>query len=298
MLKKILIIFSLVSSCYAFGLKHCEKYFQSDGTILKEFWDVEPDGISNKTSSISYIQNNDLIKLLQTSGDWAEISKNARERLLELGFPLFYFPFDDDGEGPQILDKSNNSIKPGFVDVSVRPIKNNKRFIVVSSGPDLFLLDTNSPITAYRIPNNSCPQDECRNCGVSIVEQIGDEKFRFIMDVRYGNGRLGGEPIVFVHDIDFLNKTTTDEEVTFAQDLRGDGHCELIVGAEVAFGVNWYWIYEYKDGNWVDSSKEFPNYYKNEVKKLMEKYHYFDPKVGYIHEALTRAAEKGGPCCP
>lgn len=287
--KYLLIFIMTTTTCSAFDTMHLEKYFDQNGNISKEFWTKEPYGIRNEMDKIEYVENNNLLNLFNDCKDLDKNGKDARERLIKMGFPL---QIETESGESEALDESNNKINSVVILLNITPVEVDKRFCLLCLGQDLYLIDTKPPITAYLLLSTSMMS--CSPIHITAIEKIEERKYRFFLDGFVGNGRLGGEPWVEVHDIDFSNKKQSIQSASFAKDLNGDGHRELIVGAEIAWGINWYWVYSYKDGDWINVSNEFPTFYKTEVKKMVEERTFFDPKVGFIRKALIDAAEKGG----
>jgi len=249
-----------------------------------------PRGIDNEIKPIKKMSDDNIFIFLKDSPRRDKIGKNAREQLIKLGFSL-----QADGGGsdwPKILNASNNTINSSAIYLKIKPIPLDKNFYLVCSGQDLFLIDTRKTISAYKILTTNMQSSSSYT--VTAIEKINKDKYRFFLDGIPGNGRLGGVSQIEVHEIDFDKETQIVETASFALDLNGDGHRELIVEAEIAFGINWYWIYSYQNGSWVETSHQFPGYYKTEVKKLVEEQKGFDLKYGFIRKALLLAAEKGG----
>ncbi len=262
--------------------KLSEKFF-----IYKPFFDI-------KKISINCIENDDILDLLEEVKGVSTNSYKSINDLEKLGFKLNIVISHYDKEwlkeayGNEFLQNhyGNNWLEKSDDDLPVTEVHylneivmdDYKRFVLVCSGETyLYLIDTQSkPIKTWLLDENcTCPNK------IDKVLKRNEESFRFIYREFPGNGRLAGAPRVEVKDIDFNKKILAQIKGNYLEDINKDGNPEVIISNELDFNINWYWIFRYENGEWVESSNRYPEYYKSAVKNILEE-QYESTKKTYI----------------
>jgi hypothetical protein len=327
-LKKILISLALIigsGRTMVWAQADCahEEYFNHDGTISSKFWELTPTFLTGKPQPVGFIQREDLLYLIRVAKE--PVTGFVHKTLPHKKESLVYPTPDDDSEyeiayqewlkSPQSLsfrrrqeaiqtlgrleffgakDESNPvSRQPGLSDLQ----KIDDRFYRCDTDllfSNIWLIDSKSPPTAYDL-GGTCNQNwGTEGITLTHIEYPQQDVCRVFLSNYPGNGRFAGYPNVKVFDIDLKKKTIRDVEGSFSKDLEGKGHHQLIVGCEVAWNMEWYWVYTDMDGNWVEVSDRYPDFYKKDVLKIYQALG-DQGNYEYIRKALMRAAELGGP---
>jgi|GEM_PF-5888047 len=161
---------------------------------------------------------------------------------------------------------------------------------------NLYFVPKEDPTKAIFVYKNSMEVDD------ENIEKISEGYWRIYIQYRGMVGRGASERYIDVYDLDMNNKQVISMEVGDSKrdvlDLDSDGKKELIVVEDVAIGrIEWPWIFKWDGKSWVDVSKNYPNYYKNENytgewgdwgagdKETYQK----------VFGAIQKAAQMGGP---
>ena len=251
---------------FAIGLAQSEpfsEYISPDGKILKNFSKARPnispivDGINEK--KIFY--KNGLFKIILKTisiHDKRFGSQECADAVDDLKELLNIY---DDPTGPSIEMK-----------------KFNERFFLLFIETNYYLVDKDTD-TAYLLRESG---GGGFNSEIVFLEKITKnygystslkDAWRIFFRCHGLNGRFAGEPCMTVFDIDCINnKFLGTFDGSLCEDLEHNNHFELIVRDEVYWNLNWYWIYRWENGSWVDSSEKFPDYYKTTVVSYLKNY--------------------------
>lgn len=155
----------------------------------------------------------------------------------------------------------------------------------------LYFIPGNQPNKAFLIENEWLGVDDIE------VEALGKDCYRFFIWYR-GAGR-GDKSMFNVYDLDLINLKMSKGTGNQALDLKNGGHYSIIDDFPVAETILWPWIFSWKDGKWVDTSADFPDFYKTQGVNIVENSGMnTQNQTENEHKVLTalkNAALKGGP---
>src|SRR5579859_902589 len=246
-----------VSSIYA---QTADKYYysynfslDSNGKISDEFWKPLPSFEIQPTKPFKTIINKNILKLANevksysgnTKAEDFQKSMSAFSELKQLGLA-------DDNCG---------------TDSTV--FKLNERFYFWCFCNSIYFIDSKSPTMTYFLE----PPSGVGGCGIESIEweKIEKDNYRFFVNSKISNGRLTGQPFVFVCDVNISKRLIKSYSGSLVLDLDHNGKHELIVGHEVGYYADWYWVFSWDGTKWVDVSAKHPNFYKKEVVNMLRK---------------------------
>ncbi len=271
-----------------------------DGSLSSGFLEMKPE-IGQKMTPLRISQSNNIPALLKQAQspdekDWDPAVARLKELGLYIQISLVWHEragaVSEVQAGADIY--SETRCKDCAVNLEVDPITaGNQRFTIVRSLDDLYLIDTQAhPVRAWYFGNEKGRE------GVTFtgVVTLDENHFRFIDQ---DNGEKEGTltyRAVEVHDVDFLSQRQILTRGLIPEDTDNGRGQVLVIPQEVAPGVDWYWVFSFGKGGWVDESEANEGLYRTFVKQLLEAGF---RKAGSAQEkeewkALVKVAKAGG----
>ncbi len=278
------------------------------GEIGKDFWKYSP-------PSPGF--GEDEFRMIKASQSLVAFAKSIGEANLPIAKIAQYDPTTDDSADDDTVEDTNYTKKDfikfkqdfktlgdlgfDFSEDNVGGNEDLERYQETSWGylwgfyNCLYFIPTNHSNKAFLIDGSMNHVDRME------MESLGNDKYRIIV---WRHGDTGGA-FIHIYDLDLINQKLFSFECDAAEtgdqvlDLRKNGHYDIIIVQEVAESIKWPWIFSYIGGEWMDTSSDFPDFYKTKgVDIVLDKgINWTDQKDEQekVMSALKNAALKGGP---
>jgi len=270
------------------------KYITEEGKIKNEFW-------TQRRKQCAFFKE-----------EIKHSSQQRRDVFRKVGLSKLVFDAisaEENMRGGQRFLKSMMSLMSALGDttqdgINIQYLRIDERYFQFLLNDKYYLLDQEKD-TAYHLMDTSFGKMIHSVARIEKVDKtdgyknISNDTKRIFFKTSFENGRLTGYPGMSVFDIDFEKGVFLGVfEGNLFEDLDHDGRAELIVQDEVAWNLNWFWVFKWEDGCWIDESRIFPKYYITTVTKYLEglAINGSVPDKAILN-ILLQAAKNGGPCC-
>ncbi len=160
----------------------------------------------------------------------------------------------------------------------------------------LYFVPTNQPNTAFFI------EDGMNHVDKMEMEYLGKDWYRVIV---WFHGDAGGA-FINIYDLDLINRKISS--IGFDAFMTGDELLRLkkdqhysLVEIQIVEDVKWPWIFSWENNRWVNSSAEYPDFYKTEGVSIISdnvywnQLHDLTEDQQTVQYSLLDAAKNGGP---
>ncbi len=161
----------------------------------------------------------------------------------------------------------------------------------------LYFVPKDKPSQAFFITNDIEGLDEVK------MEVLGNERYLFL--IWYHGATGANRSMLNIYDLNLETQKISSIEEYFggiqAISLKNNDHYNLIINQNVAESVVWPYLFSWNGREWVDTSDEFPDFYKTKAVEIISNIKYPPRNIEEQKEqqkvitALSNAALKGGP---